>query len=140
MTWKTITKKRHFFVRFNSCGWSQIISLNSIEFRYLVSHSEKCGCGVVWSASDTTCLTLLYIEKPQFESKKATYFFLKVKLQVTAAAGIFQLLRRSLQKLATKSIMASDRQQFEEGSTDDYGSELNTSPTDELAAVSALAR
>ncbi|KAL7603116.1 hypothetical protein Lser_V15G17208 [Lactuca serriola] len=36
--------------------------------------------------------------------------------------------------------MASDRQQFEEGSTDDYGSELNTSPTDELAAVSALAR
>ncbi|CAI9263887.1 unnamed protein product [Lactuca saligna] len=56
------------------------------------------------------------------------------------SAGIFQLLRRSLQKLATKSIMASDRQQFEEGSTNDYGSELNTSPTDELAAVSALAR
>ncbi|KAI3765792.1 hypothetical protein L2E82_15836 [Cichorium intybus] len=49
-------------------------------------------------------------------------------------------LRRSLLKLATKSIMASERQQLEEGSTDDYGSELNTSPTDELAAVSALAR
>ncbi|KAL4584973.1 hypothetical protein LXL04_009586 [Taraxacum kok-saghyz] len=41
---------------------------------------------------------------------------------------------------ATKSIMASDRQQLEDGSTDDYGSQLNTSPTDELAAVSALAR
>ncbi|KAI3499392.1 hypothetical protein L1887_35191 [Cichorium endivia] len=43
-------------------------------------------------------------------------------------------------KLATKSIMASDRQRLEEGSTGDYGSEANTSPSDELAAVSALAR
>ncbi|KAI3765796.1 hypothetical protein L2E82_15840 [Cichorium intybus] len=36
--------------------------------------------------------------------------------------------------------MASDRQRLEEGSTDDYGSEPNTTPIDELTAVSALAR
>ncbi|KAI3499390.1 hypothetical protein L1887_35189 [Cichorium endivia] len=79
-----------------------------------------------------------YINKQINNSEFNEYnFFRKVNCNNYSRRSL-QLLRRSLLKLA--SIMASERQRLEDGSNHDYGSELNTSPTDELAAVSDLAR